>query len=143
MGYREEDDQEQPQEHQLRDAAVLRDDVANGLVLREPEPRDHDEREHRAPELGEVIADQVRDRPAVAELAGEVHEWEHEERDRDGDDRVDEGQEPLEVALARALGAGAHARTLAVSCTSPAALAGSRHRLQGRRRGQGLSENGG
>ena len=68
-------------------------------MLGEPQPRDHHETEQERPQLWLMCVQQICDRVVLRDVTGQVHQRKDEQRDRDRDDRVDEGEKAIQVAL--------------------------------------------
>jgi hypothetical protein len=68
-------------------------------VVRLPEPADHHEAQDECHELVGVLGQQRAD-AFVVEFGGDVDQRQHEQRRRDGHDRVAEVDDPVDPALA-------------------------------------------
>jgi|tagenome__1003787_1003787.scaffolds.fasta_scaffold20471117_2 hypothetical protein len=67
-----------------------------------------------------MCAQQTRDGLVLGEVTGQFHQGQNEQRDRDRDDRVDEGVEAIQVALAGRCGPlSAHGRRIFTGPQAP------------------------
>ncbi|KZM27544.1 hypothetical protein ST47_g1259 [Ascochyta rabiei] len=93
----QEHDGHHPQPQSANDHLVRVDHKTKQPMLRPPEPEDHQKAQGERVELRSVIAQQFR-RGAVV-VTGEFDQRQYEQRDRNGDNRVDESDVALEVAV--------------------------------------------
>ena len=95
-GEGQHDDGEQPGRVDPHDRRADPPRPVEHPVVRGPEPRDHDEAQGEAADQREVVGEDAQaGAGGLLDLGHELGERQHEQRERDRDDPVAEGQQPL------------------------------------------------